>query len=387
MYKKKNSTLGACIFVILVIFVVFSSGCISFEEKKPKVPSAPQNLQANSGDEFVLLSWQAPKSDGGSAIKNYNIYRDGYLLGQVGTDVSYVDSNVENGVTYTYEVSAVNANGEGSVSNRVSATPQSPSVVPIWWNTWGGNGFDEATSIAVDSSNIYVAGETWSFGAGENDAFILKYGLNGNMLWYKTRGGSSYECAYSIAVDSSNIYVAGKTHSFGAGSADALILKYDLNGNLLWYKTWGGGSSYDRARSLAVDSSNIYVAGMTHGFGTVKADAFLLKYDLNGNLVWNKTWSRHDDDCAESIAVVSSNIYVVGHTDSFDGSETDAFILKYDLNGNMLWYKTWGGSDRDYAYSIAVDSSNIYVAGETYSFGAGASDAFILKCNLEGCGG
>jgi len=96
----------------------------------PTAPSAPQNLVAIAGNQQVLLSWQAPASDGGSPITNYKIYRNGTLLATIGTNTSYVDYNVVNGVTYTYKVSAVNSVGEGPFSNEVSATPQSGPTVP-----------------------------------------------------------------------------------------------------------------------------------------------------------------------------------------------------------------------------------------------------------------
>ncbi|MEW5759353.1 MAG: hypothetical protein AB1779_01135, partial [Candidatus Thermoplasmatota archaeon] len=155
---------------------------------------------------------------------------------------------------------------------------------------------------------------------------------------------------------------------------------------LLWNKTWGGYGD-DFGASIAIDSSNIYVVGETESYGAGGYDSFLLKYDLNGNLIWYKTWGGSNNDMAESIAVLSSNIYVVGETKSYGVGAADAFVLKYDLNGNIFWCKTWGGGKYETAYSIAVFSSNIYVTGYTLSFGAGGEGAFILKCNLEGGGG
>ncbi|MEW5759648.1 MAG: hypothetical protein AB1779_02650, partial [Candidatus Thermoplasmatota archaeon] len=212
---------------------------------------------------------------------------------------------------------------------------------PIWWETWGGSGDEVANSIAVDSSNIYVAGETLSWGADYTDAIVLKYDLNGNEIWSKTWGGSKDEVANSIAVTSSNIYVAGWTDSHGAGEWDAFVLKYDLNGNVIWSKTWGGNGS-EAARSIAATASNIYVAGFTRSYGASYNDAFVLKYDLNGNEIWSKTWGGSHDELANSIAVTSSNIYVAGETRSYGTGIYDAFVLKYDLDGNEIWSKTWG---------------------------------------------
>ncbi|MEW5759352.1 MAG: hypothetical protein AB1779_01130, partial [Candidatus Thermoplasmatota archaeon] len=193
-----------------------------------------------------------------------------------------------------------------------------------------------------------------------------------NMTW----GESTWDDrGYSIAVDSSNIYVAGRKTNFDRGYEEVFVLKCDLNGNRIWDTTWSG-RNYEGAKSIAIDSSNIYVAGYTNSYGAGLHDAFILKYDLNGKLLWNKTWGDTDQDLAESIAVESSNIYVAGETASYGEGNFDAFVLKYDLNGKLLWNKTWGGYGDDFGASIAIDSSNIYVVGETESYGAGGYDSF-----------
>jgi fibronectin type 3 domain-containing protein len=92
------------------------------------VPSAPQNLQLSSSDQQIVLTWNAPADDGGSAITNYKIYRgttsgsETYLT-TVGNVLTYTDTGLTNGVTYYYQVSAVNSAGEGLKSNEASATP------------------------------------------------------------------------------------------------------------------------------------------------------------------------------------------------------------------------------------------------------------------------
>src|SRR5437773_2452944 len=101
----------------------------------PTPPSAPQNLAATGGNAQVTLTWQAPASDGGSPITNYKIYRGlapttETLLTTVGNVLTYTDTSVTNGVTYYYQVSAVNGAGEGPRSNEASATPSPPPPPP-----------------------------------------------------------------------------------------------------------------------------------------------------------------------------------------------------------------------------------------------------------------
>ena len=93
-------------------------------------PSEPRTLSAVAGDGYVSLQWQIPLNNGGSTITNYRIYRNGALLSQIGTNTTYTDYNVINGVTYIYQISALNVAGEGPKSSSVSATPKKPYVQP-----------------------------------------------------------------------------------------------------------------------------------------------------------------------------------------------------------------------------------------------------------------
>lgn len=416
-------------------------------------PSAPQNLQASAGDGQITLGWNPPLSDGGSPITKYRVYRGltsggATYLKEVGDVLTFTDTGLSNGQTYYYQLSAVNAVGEGPRSNQASARPQSvdaPSTItPIWWRTWGGSEGDYAGSITVGGTSLYVVGRTQSYDANwadalvlkydlngnllwnrtwnggdhsqnhadsialdgtslyaaggtdsfdsngndysEDDALLLKYDTNGNLLWYKTWGGSGNEVATSIVVGSTNIYIAGYTESFGAGKNDAFLLKYTLNGDLGWYKTWGG-SNDDKASSLKLDGTNIYVCGFTESYGAGGSDAFIQKYDQDGNQIWYKTWGGSDYDGASSLAVSNAKIYITGttgYTESAGAGLPDVFLQEYDSDGNLLWTKTWGGSDHDYATSMAIDNTHIYITGLTYSYGAGRFDSFILKFDLNG---
>ena len=213
----------------------------------------------------------------------------------------------------------------------------------------------------------------------------MKYDPSGNQLWNETWGGADADSGRGVAVDGSgNAYIAGRTGSFGAGFGDAFLVKYDPSGNLLWNETWGG-AAYDYGNGVAVDGSgNAYVAGFTDSFGAGGYDAFLVKYDPSGNLLWNETWGGAAYDYGNGVAVDGSgNAYVAGYTDSFGASFDDAFLVKYDPSGNLLWNETWGGAAYDYGNGVAVDGSgNAYVAGYTDSFGASFDDAFLVKYDM-----
>ncbi len=258
----------------------------------------------------------------------------------------------------------------------------------LWKRIWGGSDDEWAPNIALDASgNVYISGSTESYGTGSPNAFILKLDSSGKILWYKTWGGSERDLGIGIVLDDlGNAFIMGQTLSYGAGSDDIFLLKYNSAGNLLWNNTWGG-VSHEYTYGIALDASgNTCITGVTWSFGAGHSSVFVLKYDSSGNLLWDITWGGSSGETGREIAVDNSgNQYITGETSSYGAGYSDAFLLKYDSFGNLLWDKTWGGSDNDYGRGIALDASgNTYITGVTRSYGAGSSDVFFLKYNSSG---
>jgi hypothetical protein len=128
------------------------------------------------------------------------------------------------------------------------------------------------------------------------------------------------------------------------------------------------------------------VAGYTESFGAGWDDIFLLKTDASGNVIWAKTYGGTNWDRAYSVQQTSDGGYIVaGATGSFGAGGSDIFLLKTDANGNVIWAKTYGGTSLDEAYSVQQTSDGGYiVAGWTESFGAGGLDIFLIKTDANG---
>jgi hypothetical protein len=262
----------------------------------------------------------------------------------------------------------------------------------VWQKTYGGPGGEGAFAIAPTSDGGYVvAGFTESFGAGEGDVWVLKLDGSGNVQWQKTFGETDLDEAHAIVPTSDGGYVVvGVTKSFGAGKGDVWVLKLDGSGNVVWQKTYGG-TGWDKANAIAPTSDGGYVvAGKTCSFGTAgSCDVWVLKLDGWGNVVWQKTYGGTDDEDASAIAPTSDGGYVVtGKTRSFGAGGGDVWVLKLDSSGNVVWQKTYGGSNDDWAYAIVPTSDEGYiVVGVTKSFGAGksdVSDVWVLKLEANG---
>jgi hypothetical protein len=168
--------------------------------------------------------------------------------------------------------------------------------------TIGGSNLDGALSIIQSSDGGYaVAGYTESFGAGDADFYVVKLDSSGNVIWTKTIGGSNYEdFAWSIIQSSDGGYaVVGETYSFGVGGSDFYVVKLDSSGNVQWTKTIGG-SSWDDSYSIIQSSDGGYaVAGDTLSFGAGGEDFYVVKMDANGNVCFSQNITNYS---------VSSNV-------------------------------------------------------------------------------
>ncbi|WP_456365007.1 PEGA domain-containing protein [Thermococcus sp.] len=153
-----------------------------------------------------------------------------------------------------------------------------------------------------------------------------------------------------------------------------------------WAKTYGGRNG-EGARAVAVaPNGDIIVAGVTNSFGAGSYDFWVLRLDSNGNVKWQKTYGGSDVDMAFAVAIAGNgDIIVAGVTNSFGAGNADIWVLRLDSEGNVKWQKTYGGSDIDIATAVAVaPNGDIIVAGVTNSFGAGDGDFWVLRLDENG---
>jgi hypothetical protein len=232
-----------------------------------------------------------------------------------------------------------------------------------------------------------VAGFTTSFGASV-EFYLVKTDSQGDMLWTRTYGGSSSEEARSVRQTIDGGYVvAGSTWSFGTGSMDFYIVKTNSEGDTLWTRAYGG-SSDEEARSIQQTADGGYiVAGYTYSFG-VGGDFLVAKTNSQGDLHWMRTYGGTNYDDAYCVRQLADGGYiVVGETYSFGAGQDDFYLVRMDEQGDTLWTRTYGGSNWDRVSSVQQTADGGYIlAGYTDSFGAGGEDFYLVKTGPDQLG-
>ena len=209
------------------------------------------------------------------------------------------------------------------------------------------------------------------------------------ITWERTFGGSWDDRATDIIQTTEGGYaVAGYTLSKVAGEKDkdAWVVKLDNQGNLLWDNTFGG-SDWDEANSIIQTTDGDYlVAGGTASKGVGEFDVWIVKLNSQGNIIWDKTFGGSDDDTANSIIQTTDGGYAIaGYRGKGAGRDDDAWIIKLDEKGNLLWDKTFGGSGDYNPMSIVQTKDGSYViAGIPFSSNPRGVGFWIIKLDEEG---
>jgi hypothetical protein len=282
----------------------------------------------------------------------------------------------------------------------------------------GGSADDYGYSVAVDNAgSAYTVGETWSTNfpllnpeqrvpAGDTDIFVTKWNAAGTGIVYSTYiGGSNRDVPLGIAVDSAgDAYVTGFTYSANfpitsgalrasfSGQSKAFVLKLNPSGNSLIYSTFLGGSGDDYATGIAVDAAGqAYLSGYTASidfpvsskafqsyYGGGASDGFFAKVNAAGSqLIYASYLGGMGNDTAFAVALdPAANVYLTGQTQSSNFpvlnalqptcSESDAFVVKLNASGQVLYSTYLGGTGSSTGTGIAADAAgNAYVAGDT----------------------
>jgi hypothetical protein len=271
----------------------------------------------------------------------------------------------------------------------ITATPAGSQIAKgatlLWEKNFGGTGDDRAFYAAKAGDGYVVVGSSTSFEEGKTVACIVRFDSQGNQLWNRTfLENFGLEFRYVCCVPG-GFYLMGNTF-YATGKVEGFVLKTDAQGVPLWNITLKAAEGVNKLFSGTTDGNSIIVAGLTQSQGnTNNAQAWLAKLDTDGNIIWNRTYGDSAETAARAVTLTQDNCYVVaGYVDSNGMGNYDFLAMKISTDGNLLWNKTYGGLQSDKAYTITSAANGYVVAGDTRSKGAGDCDAWIVKIDLAG---
>ncbi len=272
------------------------------------------------------------------------------------------------------EMYALKINDDGSVN---------------WGNAYGYSQQEYAEAISLLSGNAgYVLGGFTASGSGGNgDMDLKKIYNNGSLDWELWLGTSEWDRGYDVMQDASgNLVITGSVDNTSSHLSDILTVKVNIHGTILWSKTYGG-SGHDRSYSIISNDLGQYaMAGYTETNTAGGADMLLNIIEVTGTVDNSITIGGGDDDYAYDMVQDSDGNYVVaGYTYSFGAGQSDYYIVKLDAAGNSIWGYAYGGTNYEFAREIIETNDHGYaIIGETWSYGAGGKDFWVLKLDHSG---
>lgn len=244
----------------------------------------------------------------------------------------------------------------------------------IWSRTFGQNGQNEIiyTVLPTLSKGYLAAGTIQEPILNNTDAILYSLDENGIQQWSIPFGGAGIQ-EFRKVIEVSDGYicvgssVVGKNTS-GQDNRDALIVKISKSGQILWSKTYGSMTYEDASSIVSLKNGGFVFCGKD------TSDIILIRTDINGNVIWNKKYGgNNEDDALSLIQTKDGNIVFAGNS-ATNNSNIDAYAVKINLEGNTLWTRRVGSSQRYEAFNHVIESKD----GSLFFTGVWGSSVFLI---------
>ncbi len=248
----------------------------------------------------------------------------------------------------------------------------------IWQNHVGDTNSMEMSYSIIRSADqgFYICGLDGAIGFGQENILLAKINSTGDTIWKKSIGyEGTGEFARSIIETEDGLMILGYTESMGAGAADMYLVKTNISGDVIWEKTYGGVANDDGIKVVKF-KNNFLIVGHSYNISTFEYDIFLVAINPQGDTLWTKKFGTEYDDFLINLIESPSNGFVgVGYTYGNNADFIDVYAFHIDSLGNILWSNSYDGfeqgqSSGDYGTSIVEHSNGTYsiLATENYIY-------------------
>ncbi len=241
-------------------------------------------------------------------------------------------------------------------------------------------------SLRTSDGGVLLIGRIGDFAWDGADALVMKFNGDGDSLWSRTYGGNLsdwFNCA--LETDGSGFLLCGGTFSSGAGGSDYWLLKVDETGEEVWSATYGGRGD-EQGTAIARVGENYCIAGSFNPRGIGPNDIYLFAINQDGDSLWSHRYGGQGNEQSSSMESTHDGGIIIGATTtSFGSGGADYWLLRLDSNGDSLWSRTYGGSGTDECYKIIVCNNGGYaLAGNSESNQEREYDFWLMRVDERG---
>jgi hypothetical protein len=419
-----------CVLILILFYATFPTN----NSEAAILPPSIEWEKSYGGLKKDIISSIQQTSDGGYIVGGRTNSHNGAVSGNQGEIAGWIiklDSKGESVWRKTFTFSSVGrdyidfvaetADG-GYIAAGISALPLRMNIESgssqclliklskegelIWQKTYGESGVNRILCIQETSDGNYICSGMLNISNEQGRFFyqVMKLDSSGDIMWRKSTGGSEGVGVGFVRQTADGGYiVAARSELVSHGDYDYWVVKLDSDGEIKWQKSLGG-SKEEWAESIqpTTDGGYIVVGTSSSNDGDVsgnhgKKDYWIVKLNPAGELIWQRSYGGSSDDKAFSIQQTLDGGYIVaGSSESNDGDVSgnhgsrDAWIIKLNSEGELIWQRSLGGSQSDSAHFIQQTTDEGYiVAGDTNSFDGdvsvnfGNEDYWIVKLEKD----
>jgi hypothetical protein len=256
-----------------------------------------------------------------------------------------------------------------------------------WERTFGWEYDEFEEVIQTEDGGFAAVGWTWTFGPNLVNCFLAKVDQDGDTSWTSYLDGGEWD--YGLSLDETSdggFVVAGESFSYGAnGFYDFLLMKTNSRGTLQWGRVYGG-SEWEMANCVReTNDLGFILVGFTESYGSGFRDIYVVKTNSVGATLWTRVIGGPGDDVASFVQQTPDRGYIISGWTQIWGPEGFQFcLLKLDSTGREQWIRTYGGFGDDWCNEVNYTTDGGFVlAGESYSFGGGDSDFYVVKTGSD----
>ncbi len=253
----------------------------------------------------------------------------------------------------------------------------------LWHRTFGsGEKEDRGEAVAVVDDGFCIAGHIRSVSNGSSDGWLIRTDTDGEALWQKNYGGDRSDHFEGIVAVEGGFVAAGTNRSIDQGQEDGWLVRVDAKGTLLWQDVYGG-SSIDELRDVVANGAGFAAAGENWSNASAGSDAWLLLVDAKGKQTASKVYSRGDKDWARALVRMPDGGFALTGKAS-DKGNPKLWVIRTDSEGNVLWESMQGGNQSEQGWGLAVTpGGGLAVVGDANTGKTGV-DAWQLRYDAAG---